>query len=227
MRPTVTNEDEANGQFNEFVYQKGGRVVGLLRESIGAKIWDETVANYLRQYSLKSTNTERFIEFFQNSSSEFSVEDFVESWTAQESNPLIRIVRTYNDKDVAVDGIAADDDLKTSSNITYSASIDASSGSGPKSYPPIIITQRSLDLAQENNTWTIRLVLDYLDVETNLMTSRVFWMSRNESVMKIEGVPASQDSYVIARSDALSLHDYDERNWHHIIGEFVGELVDK
>ena len=90
-------------------------------------------------------------------------------------------------------------------------------GTETELFTPITISQQSQHPQNVNDTWTIRVKLDYFDIHDKSRKQRIIWMPRNTSSMTLVDIPASDDSYIVAMSDILSIVDYDDENWRQIM----------
>ena len=99
IRKVLRRERSDQGDYSfikkayEEAYRKGSFVVALLREAVGAQVWDERIPEYLLHHSHATTNINDLVKFVQNMTQEFSAKEFLTSWTTQKSGPLVSIVR--------------------------------------------------------------------------------------------------------------------------------------
>ena len=169
--------------------------MALMRDSLGADVWDERIVILLRQHSYSNLNTQNLIDAMKNGTDSFDMGEFVDSWTTQDSGPIVTIVRDY-----------AKNEMANTMNVKM------------KTFSPITITQESLTSRENNNSWTVRVKLNYLDIESNLRVTRDIWMPRLTKTITVTDIPANEDSFIVALNDQLTIHDYDDGNWQMIIG---------
>jgi puromycin-sensitive aminopeptidase len=84
----VGSPEEADGMFDVLTYQKGGSVLRMLEQFLGAEVFRDGVRRYLRRHAYANTVTSDLWDALEEASGE-PVRSMMDSWILQGGHPLV------------------------------------------------------------------------------------------------------------------------------------------
>jgi puromycin-sensitive aminopeptidase len=86
----VGRPEEAQGMFDVLTYQKGGSVLRMLEQYLGAEIFQDGIRDYLTTHSYSNTETADLWDALERSSGQ-PVREIMDTWIYQGGYPLVRL----------------------------------------------------------------------------------------------------------------------------------------
>ena len=88
----VGRPEEAQGMFDVLTYQKGGSVLRMLEQFLGADVFRDGIHDYLRTHAYANTETADLWDALERSSGR-AVRSIMTTWIDQGGYPLVRVAR--------------------------------------------------------------------------------------------------------------------------------------
>ncbi len=98
-RAIVTNVYEYPSElFDRHLYEKGSRVLHMLRYEVGDDVFWSSISDYLKTYGGKSVDTYDLMRIFKEKTGK-SLEQFFDQWVFQAGHPEIVVTQSYSPND--------------------------------------------------------------------------------------------------------------------------------